>query len=410
MKEHIKTVLILLLGGSALFLLSRTWVYDMEPEPAGQPENWAPVRQDYREIAVVPSRCAVMSGGLRRGAQYNETASALFQSFSPFLTEALNKAETPRLLNEEQWREALERDGVYFEYTGSYPMPLIAASLSADSPEGGDVTAIGLSFADGGTELFWREADGSMHSAAAGPEMKDRPELPEMNPCDFGFERADLPTVSPWLLLIHELSDPRLYNHFRIETPPDIEVDLESYTPFMEALEMPPLSTSFYRRWGDARVYIDVDGDRSCKIASDGTILYTAAVQESARVYTQSGGPSLAGAVFRAKEIVSTLTQAMGAARFEIQHVEQTGGRIKISFMVTVGGIPFHHEPANVIIEDDVISSISLKLCRLAEDSASARPLSQVHAAVLFSEDERLGLCYRDGGDGIASVEWVAVE
>ncbi len=401
MTERVKSALIFLLGLSALFLLSRTWVYDMEPEAAEGPALLAPARQDHSQTAVVPGRCAVTAGGVRTGSQYSEASREVYRAFIPFLAETLNSAGEARSLEVTEWRELLERDGVYFEYTGSYPLTLISAWLSVKNvPAGGDVTAIGFCFFEEETELFWRQTDGSVWSAAAGREIASWPDLPELQPCRFAFETGN-PT---WLLLI---DDNALYENIRVDAPPGIEEDLDAYTPFMEALHMPPLSTNYFLR-GDGRVYVDVEGDRSCEIRSDGTVFYTASAAVESAV--TRGYADMPGAIYRAWELVSALTPAMGGATFELQKAEQAGSTVTATFMTMYGGIPLLREPAVVVLENGEVRGVTLRLCRVSSDSESSRPLSLEHTALLHGGGDRFGLCYQDGGDGTASAEWAVAE
>ncbi|MDR1670068.1 MAG: hypothetical protein LBR76_08925 [Oscillospiraceae bacterium] len=408
MKERLKTVLILMLSLSALFLLSRTWVYDMEPGNAEQPAVFAPARQDYTAAAVIPARCAVMSGGIRRGAQYSQAARTVYASFRPILTEALNEAGEPRLLSTPLERRTLmDRDGVYFEYTGSYPMPLISAWLSAEGPAGGNVTAMGLSFFEGKTELYWREADGSVWAAPAGTEAAQWPGLPEgMSLCAFAYESEKLRGVTPWLLVI---DDQALYPSARLEAPPDIRENLESYTPFLESLGMPPLSTNFYAS-GDARIYISDEGARSCEIASGGGIFYAdkTPVPEGSQANAQPRALILPAAALRALDVVSSLKPATGEASYEVYAAEQTEEGVTVTLMLTLSGVPILHDPAVVVVEGSVVRSVSLKLCGVQRGSESGKPLPPEYAALLPG-GERLGLCYSGGGDGLASVGWMAI-
>jgi hypothetical protein len=392
--EKVKTALIVLLGLSALFLLSRTWVYDMERESAEEPAEWAPARQDYGRAAVTPSRCAVTADGVRKGAQYSSVVRGVYQSFRPFLAEHLSAASSPRRLAESEWGALMARDGVYFEYTGSYPLSLLCAWLSVkEGPESGDVTALGLAFDRDQTDLYWRETDGSVWCAKAGPRNAEWPGLTEsLSACSFD--------PSGWLLTVE---DDAAYPGVSLLPPPDIAEDLAAYTPFMEVLGMPPLSTGFYTA-GGSRVYIDAEGNRSCEIASDGSVFYTGSVP------TASGNREPdALSVLRAYDTVTALAQTMGAAEFTLRGVERDGEKLTVTFMVTVGRIPLAVEPAVVVTENGRIASLSLKLCSAAFVAESVKPLDPNHAALLTAKTERLGLCYREVSDGSAAVAWAVI-
>lgn len=430
MKEQIKTAALILLCLSALYLLGRTWVYDnkliegtrfasnpviaaflgLEYKP--ETEVFAPLRLDYSPAAVIPARCTVYRDGERTGAQYDNEARLVYELFKPMLASALDSAEDARVCDEDKWKDAVCRDSVYFEFTGRLPIQLLTAWLPAESRDGTDIEAICLSFSDNGTaSLLWIDADGLFWSAAVRAQPDNWPELPELEPCFFAFESDEsYASVLPARQLLMDVSTPR--ETFAVSDPPDIRQDLSVYTPFLEALGVFPLGTPFYPR-GDTRVYVDVDGGRSCEISPDGTILYSfnAVVSEGDWGYVPNDVRAPAGAALRAWEVLSLLAPAMGDAHFEISRIVQTSSAVMVEFMVTLNGLPLTWQPAVITIEDNAVRKVSLRLCRVTQGEDMRAPLPLKQAAALLSENDysinsRLDLCYAVGDGGTALLEW----
>ncbi|MDR0325745.1 MAG: hypothetical protein LBI19_06615 [Oscillospiraceae bacterium] len=402
MKEHLKTALLILLGLSALYLLGRTWMYESGLFGAAnpEPEIYAPARPDYAPAAVSPARCAVTRGGERMGGQYDAETGEVYEAFKSMLAQALGLAgEAVPVPAGDALRLLLLRDGVYFEFSGQIPMPLLAAWLSADTSLGGDIEVVGLAFGGEGAELFWADADGAFYTAAVPIGEPQWPELPELRPCAFAFEEEYAAALVSWQLLIEE-TEPRV--SVMASAPPDIQRELPLYAPFLSKLGLSSSSTTSYLRDG-VRVYMDVENGQSCEISPDGAFLFS-----NPGAPAIGGAQTLAGDVLRAWEAVSLLEPAMGGARFEVFRAARTDGGTAVELALTVNGVPLLWESAFVEVEGGVARRISLKLCRvtIGEDGTLPLPLRQAAVLVDKSGMARLDLRYAagDGGDLVWAV------
>jgi hypothetical protein len=385
LKKHIKTSLIVLLGASALFLVWRLYDGDAFFRDFTDAEVYAPARLDYTRAAAVPAKCAVMRDGVRTGAQYDALAEAVYNAFKPYLSEAFGKADGGLFFVSEgnQLQDGLSDDGVYFEFSGPLPLGLVAAWLSAACPPelaGLEIIGLGLS----GIDTF--------------------PDLPELRPCFFAFERVqpaanqDFPDYSAVFHPLQLLMEEPGRNRITVSSPPAISSDISYYSPFLENLF--PADTSFYTR-GESRVY--VDGENGCEISSDGTILFYA---PSAR---HDGRPvNTAEDVLRAWEALALLRPAMGDAVFEVHRARADGDSTIVEFLAAVEGVPLLWEPAVVEMSFGAVRRVSLKLCRVTlEGGASVPPMPlRQTAALLPPGDARMELRYGSGG----VVEWVIKE
>ena len=399
MKEFLKTVLLILLGLSALYLLWRTWVYDNSifGAAAPEPEIYAPARLDYAPASATPARCAVMRDGTRTGAQYDGETEEVYESFRFLLAEALSSAGQAAVMDEAAWRAALRRDGVYFEFAGTFPIALLAAWLSADSVLDGDLEAIGLIFGGGTAALIYSDADGVFYKADTRAEAAAWPELPELRPCAFAYETEYAPALAARQLLIEEES-PRV--NIAASSIPEIQKDASIYTHFLEKLAFSPASTSSYMD-GETRVYVDVVNGQICEISPDGTIRFSSP-------QTPEGAHILAADVLLAWETVSVLEPALGGAEFAVFRVAQTDGSTVVELAWMIGGLPALLEPAVAEVENGVIRRIVLKLYRVAagEEETAPLPLKQAIAMIPGGGEARLDLRYsmEDGGRAVWAV------
>ena len=139
--EGIKSLLILLLICSAVFLASRTALRgpltdllspELNTNTAGVyhlPTQRVEMARPVRMAAAIPGEGRT----LRYGVQYDPAAcDALFQQGASLLVEALSSASQPREISREEWQRALTAaPNLYFDFLGRLPLALLANWLSA---------------------------------------------------------------------------------------------------------------------------------------------------------------------------------------------------------------------------------------------------------------------------------------
>ncbi|MCL2004370.1 MAG: hypothetical protein FWG72_10305 [Oscillospiraceae bacterium] len=419
MKEFLKTALLILLGLSAAFLVYRTWVYDNSlfgREMQG-PAVFAPERLDYAPASAVPAGCAVMLDGIRTGARYDTETRDVYNAFKILLADAFGSVTSAEpLTGGRAWQSVLQSDGVYFEFTGSLPISLLTAWLSADGsrlpvlgiPLDSAVESIGLAFGDGAVRLFWSCPDGEFWLAETEAEFSGWPELPELRPCAFAFESDYAAGWAPRQLLIDE-TRPR--PTAVISAPPDIRQSDSAYAPFLETLELFVGSTTHYDRSG-GRVYVDIENGRTCEFFADGSVLFSNPA--AARSASLSNDSSVAADVLRAWEALSRLELVMGGGRFEVSRVTQSPGGTAVEFFVMFGGVPVRWESAVVETAGGELERITLRLCVIEEGEGAGVPLPLRLAAALGPQNgaARLDLRYLpvSRADAEADVFWVVSE
>jgi hypothetical protein len=365
MKKTIKTALLIILGTSALFLAWRIYdgiVFRNRPEA----EVYAPARSDF--VSASPAKCAVTRDGVRTGAQYDALTETVYEAFKPYLAEAFGKADGGLFFVTEdcEFREELLSDGVYFEFSGTLPLSLIAAWLSSP-PLPYHLEIIGLGLVGAGIDA----------------------DLPELRPCVFAFESDYAEVFHPLQLLFEETGRKTAV----ISAPPDIGSELSYYAAFLEKLELFPADTPFYTR-GNSRVYVDAENGRSCEISSDGAIVFS---NQSTAVLPVR---SIAEDVLLAWETLALLHPVMGSAVFEVRQVTQTEHGAAVEFLIKAEGVPLLWEPVVVETSHGTVRHISLLLCRVDLEENLALPLSAKQAAALLDANggNRMGLYYPGAG------------
>jgi hypothetical protein len=374
MKRNIKTVILTLLGASALFLVWRAYDGSAFIRDRAETEIFAPQRLDYTRTSVSPVKCVIVRDGVRAGSQYDELTEAVYQAFKPYLAEAVSNADGHLFFVYRGYGPQEDLEGVYFEFGGELPLPLIAAWLSTACPPAlMDLEIIGLGLMAPGIEVW--------------PVLPELPELcPGVHPSQLLMEGPARRTIT-------------------VSKPPDINDYISHYTAFLETLGLFPAVTPSYTR-GESRVYVDAESGRSCEISSDGTILFSAPAA-AARPIPAAG--NIAGDVLTAWETLARLHPVMGDAAFEVHRVAPAEEGTVVEFFITAGGVPLIWEPVVVEIALGAIRHISLKLCRadLTDNIVPPMPLRQAIALIEPGGSLNLSLRYPEGG---GAVSWVVGE
>ena len=112
--------------------------------------------------AGLPDSFSVPEGteGIRCGLQYDQAAcQELFQQVAGSLVEALSSAGEPERIGRQQWESALTSSlGVYMDFQGQIPMPVLAGWLSGgDTPLTATVRRMVLAVWEDGVDLYYRD-------------------------------------------------------------------------------------------------------------------------------------------------------------------------------------------------------------------------------------------------------------
>lgn len=141
-----KNILIAALSLSALYLSFKTLIYPFTPREESLLGNIYRLFQsddgsqtppaDASSLAGLtrPVRIAVTTQDGRYGVQYDVgITDEIYEDTASLLAECLLRAGTPHQATAAQWRGALERMGIYYDFLGDIPLCVLAAGLGQDA-------------------------------------------------------------------------------------------------------------------------------------------------------------------------------------------------------------------------------------------------------------------------------------
>ena len=220
--ERIKSVLILLLSCSAVYLVVLTQSIAVPSGLLSRPSGGggilsvadpAETARPLRMAAVIPTGGSEIQ---RFGVQYSDVNTAdLFQQGYTILVEALSSANQPEKVTEAEWRKALTAaPGLYFDWQGEVPLAVLDGWLSVDNPLlTGSVRRMVLAARDGRVFLcyFDEKAEGYY---ACGSDVVSASRLEEVvetlrdNGARFAFEMEEYSGLEPYTLVMGQPLSP----------------------------------------------------------------------------------------------------------------------------------------------------------------------------------------------------------
>lgn len=345
MVERVKSLLIVLLSCSAVYLAVRTQmpVALHSLLPTGTTESGSQTTQESRTQAAQPLRMAVtLRGGaesLRYGVQYDQEAQdILFQQIYSLLVEALSTAETPAAVDEASWREALNTaPGIYFDWQEPLPFSVLMGWLSVENEQlTGSVRRLVLTAQDGQAVVYCC-GQGETYYRAVCP-MVDVSRLSEAvagvkdNGAQFAFEQEEFDGLAPYTLLLGENLTPKIYQASNPLEQQDIQNQVRQTLDFSDDSSVSYVTS-------DEQVIRN--GNDTLRLAADGsTVTFTAAADGGSRYPVAGSG--VYWAVERCRQLaVDTLGGLCGQARIYLMSVEENGEESwQIEFGYLLDGVP----------------------------------------------------------------------
>ncbi|MBR4098928.1 MAG: hypothetical protein IKK44_02940 [Clostridium sp.] len=423
-KEGIKSLLILLLACSAVFLAVRvfrsgTRVDVLIQGPVGTQTQT--LSADSGKIAWPMRLAAALPGdaGVERyGIQYNiQESDAFFQQTASLLSEALSSAEAPQKIDEGQWRSVLRSGpGIYFDFQGDLPLTVLAGWLSDQSCAlEGTVRKVALAIVDGQVLLCYRDVrNGQFYACRTDVVNPDHLwEVTEPltgNGAQFAFEMEEYGVLEPYTLLLSETPQPRIYR-----ASSAIGATTEDLVLLMEELHFPVESTAFYAA-GDEQVARN--GEESIRLSKEGVVVYQCDGSDSGRYHVARQGET-ASLLEMAEGCRALAQQSIGSrcgeARLYLLSVQSWEQGWQFTFGYSLNGIPVQMEEgfaARFFVRDGQILSFSLNFRSYSDSGETALMLPEFQAMAAMESlghaGEELVLIYPDrGGETIFPV-WAA--
>lgn len=416
--ERLKSLLILLLSASALYLLTMTPLV----QDSGLLELFhADVLSERDNLSVSltaaagPSRIVVSNGEDRYGLQYDQSAvDELFVRLGPLLGEALLSSSGPETVSEMQWQQYLQGKSIYFDFDGEIPLSTLsswlrseeACTLTADARrilmvEGTEdrVLLCYQDAADGDfyacrTELLW-----SLHL---------EPEVGGFtgNGARFAFEDDDWAQLLCPYTLITEDADRYVY----AASVPLASAD--SRTQLLEALDYTGRN---HAPVSGGELYLD--GSDRLHVMSGGMVSYDAVQGGKYAVPCVGETVTQTEAIEAARRLAErTIGAQCGEAELYLLSAEKTGEGWRIRFGYRLDGcaVWLYDEgwAAEFYVSSGYMSKFTLYFRSYVRTGTGTMLLPIERAAVMLPslgrEQGELLLQYRDQGETTVEPVWVA--
>lgn len=419
--EAFKTLLIVLLSLSALFLLYMSPLVQgsglsslVQGNLTADTDNT--VSSTGLTTAAIPARMAVGSDMGFYGVQYDQSSvDALFSLAGPLLGEALSAAKAPSTLSRSQWQERLSGTCVYFDFTAPIPLASLCSWLKegASNPNLTESARLVLlaQEADGTLSLaFHSEKDDSYICFETGldGELHLAPILSSVTPNSafFAFEDNSLPDiVSDHTLFTSEELSPAIYT----STTPLLLSDSALTSQLLSAL-----SFAEQNRATVSEGVLYVDGEDTLRLSSDGYVEYTSS---GSGKYPAAAG--IDGAVEAAWALAEqTLSPLCGSARLYLMSAaanEETDDAYTITFGYLLNGAVVNLSgqgwAARFHVQGGSILDFTLcaRTYTATEQTKLLLPADKAAAALTALTDtaKELVIQYQDNGGSTAQPGWM---
>lgn len=418
--ERGKTLLIILLSCSAFYLTVRTQIPVALSGllPSVSIGSGSQTTQESRALAAQPLRMAVtIRGGeesLRYGVQYDQEAlDILFQQMYSLLAEALSSAGAPESVSQEAWRQALSTaPGVYFDWQDDLPFAVLNGWLSVDNEQlSGSLRRLVLTAEDGQAVIYYCNQSGSCYRAACSMvdvnRLSDAVSGVKDNGARFAFEKEEYSSLAPDTLLLGESITPKVYQASNPLEDESVQEQVRQQLDFSADSSVSYITS-------DEQVIRN--GNDTLRLASDGTVTFTAADDGGSRYPVAGAG--VYWAVERCRQLATdTLGELCGQARVYLMSVEETGTESwQIQFGYLLDGVPVRlgeeGYAARFQVTGGRVSSFTLCFRSYTDSGTTSVVLPQLQAMAAMEakghEGEELLLLYLDGKGQQVSASWAA--
>lgn len=351
----VKNVVIVLLMISAVYLLltavvvTPTQFFDgLFGAPSDAPAAGNAGNAGSSVVSVPSTILTTNEVGIHYAVKYDyQIKSSIFASLSASFGEALGTSTSPVEIRESDWRSALRRECVYFDYLYSRPLSIIALHLGTSiNPSVEDAAArrfilgnvdgeLCLYYKDEYSGDYFRVGTALKYSAISGKIAGNA-----LGQAVFAFESDEK----------YELLDP--YFVFADETVSAAAVS--SITPFLsadtnlitlESFSMNSRTSLDYSESDGSVVY--VDGNKMLRISTSGSALFTVTGSDGIPVEHSGGYPTLDDCIAAASGLIQkTLAVSSGDSEIGLIETEKNSGRgnYTLNFGYYVNGIPLEME------------------------------------------------------------------
>lgn len=411
-RDLIQNIAITLLAVSALFLFSKTQLFQLGVGAASG--YWQRLSVSAGSTAAdtslsdslsAPLRMAVTGAYGRYGSVSLTTDEETFIPVKTLLREVLGSARSQTDSTQTAFLNALSAASVYCDFLTPLPINYIADLMGAGIGESGlSIRALAAAEKDGQVILCLWDGGTQYYQCATAVQPSALTELQdhfELGVSTFAFEEAEGSHLAPLSLFPDPLPElPAL-------TPGETAVSTET---LLTALAFNPHTNSRYQDAGGAEVI--VEGDRVIRISASGAFTCTSGGEDALTVSAAGTIPSVREAVTG----VQTLLDAVlpdGEASLYLLSFSQNGAETLMTFGYQAGGVPIRFADgtaaAEVTLTGNTVSALSLRPRQyVSGDSAALLPLRQAMAIAGKKEGSELSIGYADTGTYPLAAVWLA--
>lgn len=414
--DFIQNVTIAVLSVSALLLFSRTEMFRMGWETAGErfllaAETGIPSRSAAKASLTAPVRAAVTNVSGRRGDLFLTTDGEAFQSLRTVLSAALSEGDAEACQRADFLR-ALNAVSLYCDFLHPLPVPLLAGLLGASGSPALEARCLALAEEGSGTVLyFWDGSEGywRQNSPVTRQELEEAVELYRGGNAAFAMDHSDpeenqYRSVSPLSLL-----------PARTPSLPVLSASggAAGTDALLTALRFNPLTNSRYPEANGTEVV--VEGSRTVRLRANGSVYYQSGGQGGLWVDSAGEVPTLWEAAAGSAALLQSLQRSGGAGTLYLLEAHQKeGNRTVLRFGYQFSGVPIRtrngQNAAEVVLDGRTVVSLEFqpRLYTAAEWESLLLPLPQALAVAALRPDRELSVGYADSGGSQVDAHWMA--
>ncbi len=423
MRNFIKNIVLLVLFAGMLALSFATWLSDLDMDSMPSDSLAARIYQKFTygvsgfeirtgtDSAAQPTRVAVSVDGRLVGAQYQAASvSTLYAALQQSMGQALQKSKAFQACDEDDFRQALQEDVLYFGYEGAYPVSLLAGWMSDTDNAQTSTYKTDVLLLTAAGKLYLRTEDNQYYTAQTKTSTTTWSRAMEnltAAACCFAAQQQALRHVRPDTLLTDDTD-------LRVEqltlSRPNL-LDAESgcnLNELFEAFGYAAHVRSYQEDKGNTQVY--AENYSTLHLSVDGLVRFrTSALEGGIEVYNAAEAEQTDTLRLRVdfaytllKAAQSSVSDNAQAMLYDIAMDEEDSHVCVLTFIQLVGGIPVETaQPfARFEFRDNRLMSADIRLQRFQLSGTQTPVLASTQAASAAPSDAvRMEIIYRMHGE-----------
>jgi len=380
LREPLKTLLILLLTASAVFMAWKGNLYSAFFPTGNSPASPPPEtpERSYTAAALPLAAAVTGPGGLSCGVKYDAEAMAeLFEGFSAVLSEALGSAEAPETIGRFTWLDRLQEESLYLDYGFPLPISALAAWVGVEAPWAGEERFSAFLLGDNGegnVRLSYHAGDGryfQCDTAASWATLRSQLEGYRPNGASFAFRLPALHDCDSFLLVLEQL--PSVHG---------AHISAAGSEAAGACGELFGINLGGQSRYTEADGTLVYPGENGVlRLYPDGSVSYTS-TGDSTRASTP------AGQIEETRKLLETIHAAFaGEESLALRSAEfDESGDLSLGFCYMLGGLRVDMaagSAATAVWKGGALSELTIRprSCRKAETAGVLLPEKQAAAA-----------------------------